>query len=293
MTTEEVFEEMRKIVAEKQQIFMVYKHTDPAGKVYIGYCCGDLKKRWKSGSGYHTNKRFHEAIKKYEAKNFTHEVIADRLTFLEALKLERELILRYDSTNPEKGYNSIIGAEEEDPRHYTVYTLQSPNGKQYVGYTGTTPEKRWKRGLNYKKNIDLWTDIERYGWDSFLTIINAEHLDVFSARNFEYYLIRRFDLTDPTKGYNQNYGGFSAKGKRLTGGERREMQSKFESKAVRCVETGIVYSGIREAARETGLGHQNISAACHGKIKTSGGFHWEFVEQEEKDSGNQRIEKQQ
>ena len=63
MTTEEVFEEMREIVAEKRQIFMVYKHTDPEGKVYIGYCCGDLKKRWKSGSGYHTNKRFHEAIK--------------------------------------------------------------------------------------------------------------------------------------------------------------------------------------------------------------------------------------
>ena len=282
MTTEEVFEEMREIVAEKQQIILVYKHTDPGGKVYIGYCCGDLKKRWKSGSGYHTNKRFHEAIKKFGAGNFTHEVIADGLTFPEAIKLERELILQYDSTNPEKGYNSKISPEEEDPKHYTVYTLHSPNGKIYAGYTGLPPEKRWKRGANYKKNIDLWVDIERYGWDSFLTIINAEHLDVFSARNFEYYLIRRFDLTNPEKGYNQNYGGFSAKGKRLTGKERRDIQSKFDSKAVRCVETGIVYSGIREAARETGLGHQNISAACHGKIKTSGGFHWELVEPKNK-----------
>ena len=110
----------------------------------------------------------------------------------------------------------------------------------------------------------------------------AEHLDVFSARYFEYYLIRRFILTNPEKGYNQNYGGFSAKGKRLTGKERRDIQSKFESKALRCVETGIVYSGIREAARETGLGHQNISAACHGKIKTSGRFHRELVEPENK-----------
>ena len=280
MTTEEVFEEMREIVAEKRQIFMVYKHTDPEGKVYIGYCCGDLKKRWKSGSGYHTNKRFHEAIKKYGAKNFIHEIIAEGLTYPEALRMERELILQYDSTNPEKGYNSKISAEEEDPRHYTVYTLQCPNGKQYVGYTGTAPEKRWKRGSNYKKNTDLWADIERYGWDSFLTMINAEHLDIFSARNFEYYLIRRYDLTNPEKGYNQNYGGFSAKGKRATGQERRVMQSKFKAKAVCCVETGTVYPGIREAARETGLGHQNISAACHGKIKTSGGFHWEFVQEQ-------------
>ena len=51
MKTEEVFEELRKIVAETERIFTVYKHTDPEGKVYIGYCCGNWKKRWKSGSG--------------------------------------------------------------------------------------------------------------------------------------------------------------------------------------------------------------------------------------------------
>lgn len=45
MTIEEVFAELREIVAEKERIFLVYKHTDPDGKVYIGYCCGDLKKR--------------------------------------------------------------------------------------------------------------------------------------------------------------------------------------------------------------------------------------------------------
>ena len=46
MKTEEVFEELRKIVAETERIFTVYKHTDPEGKVYIGYCCGNWKKRW-------------------------------------------------------------------------------------------------------------------------------------------------------------------------------------------------------------------------------------------------------
>ena len=278
MTTEEVFDELREIVAEKQQVFQVYKHTDPEGKVYIGYCCGDVKKRWKSGSGYHTNKRFHEAIRRYGAGNFTHEVIAKDLPLQEALKLEREMILQYDSTNPEKGYNRKISLEEKDPKHYSVYMFYSPNGKAYAGYTGQPPEKRWKSGAQYKKNIDLWVDIERYGWESFEKFIVAEHLDVFSARNYEYYLIRHYDLTNPEKGYNRNYGGLSGKGKHPDGRERREMRSKFKSKPVRCVETGVVYSGIREAARETGLGHQNISAACRGIIKTSGGFHWEIVE---------------
>ena len=68
------------------------------------------------------------------------------------------------------------------------------------------------------------------------------------------------------------------------------MQSRFESKPVRCVETGVVYFGIREAARAIGLGHQNISAACHGKTKTSGGFHWELVEEKAKNDSGENEE---
>lgn len=63
----------------------------------------------------------------------------------------------------------------------------------------------------------------------------------------------------------------------MTEEERKVMSKKFSAKAVRCVETDILYPGIREAARATGLGHQNISAACHGKAKTCGGYHWELV----------------
>ena len=277
MTREDVFEELREIVAEKERVFLVYKHTDPFGKIYIGYCCGDWKKRWKNGSGYHTNKRFHEAIKEIGARNFKHEILADHLTFPEALAAEREFILKYDSTNPEKGYNVVLAAEENNPKHYTVYTLHGPTGRVYAGYTGSPVEKRWKNGNNYKKNAGLWDDIEYYGWESFDKAVHGEHMDIWSARNFEYYLIRRYDLTDPEKGYNLNYGGFSAKGRNMTAGEREAMKTRFASKAVKCVETGTVYSGIREAARMTGLGHQNISAACHGKAKTCGGYHWELI----------------
>ena len=278
MTTEEVFEEMRQIVEEKQSVFLVYKHTDPEGKVYIGYCCGDLKKRWASGNGYRSCGRFNEAIKKYGPENFTHEVIAEGLTFAEALDLERKLILEYDSTNPEKGYNTMVNKEYENPRHYTVYTLQSPQGKQYVGYTGSAPEKRWKRGTAYKNNFLLWQDIEYFGWDSFCILINAVNLDIFSARNFEYYLIRRFDLTNPEKGYNQNYGGFSAKRRLPNEGVNPAKQHGHpHAKAVRCIETGAVYPSIREAARQTGLFATHICDVIKGSRETTGGYHWEAV----------------
>jgi hypothetical protein len=90
----------------------------------------------------------------------------------------------------------------------------------YAGYTGQPLKKRWNNGRGYPKNIALTDDIDFHGWDSFLKSINGEHLDEYSARNLEYYLIRRYDLTNPEKGYNQDYGGFS--------GERKNLPQKKE-----------------------------------------------------------------
>lgn len=50
------------------------------------------------------------------------------------------------------------------------------------------------------------------------------------------------------------------------------------SKKIICVETGVVYDGIAEAKRQTGICH--IDSACGGRKygrKTAGGFHWEYV----------------
>ena len=49
-------------------------------------------------------------------------------------------------------------------------------------------------------------------------------------------------------------------------------------KKVRCIETGVIYESISDAARQTGICRQNIGKCCNGKIKTAGGFHWEFVD---------------
>lgn len=49
------------------------------------------------------------------------------------------------------------------------------------------------------------------------------------------------------------------------------------SKAVKCIETGSVYIGAREAEHATGISHSAISRACNGQYEKAGGFHWEFV----------------
>lgn len=56
--------------------------------------------------------------------------------------------------------------------------------------------------------------------------------------------------------------------------EAKRKMSEAKSKKVLCVETGEVFSSIKDAYRKTGI--RNISKVCQGKRKTAGGFHWKF-----------------
>ena len=49
------------------------------------------------------------------------------------------------------------------------------------------------------------------------------------------------------------------------------------SKAVLCVESGIVYRSQCEASRKTGVSQAHISRCVLGKQHTAGGFHWEYA----------------
>lgn len=49
---------------------------------------------------------------------------------------------------------------------------------------------------------------------------------------------------------------------------------------VRLVETNQIFSSGHEAMRETGIANSNISHVCNGKLKTAGGYHWEYVDNE-------------
>ena len=89
--------------------YSVYIHVNKVnGKKYVGVTTYDPIKRW--GSGYKHNKHFDAAIKKYGWKNFDHYIVevesAERM-----YELEKRYIRFYQTTDPEKGYNSSKGGE--------------------------------------------------------------------------------------------------------------------------------------------------------------------------------------
>ena len=73
-------------------------------------------------------------------------------------------------------------------------------------------------------------------------------------------------------------GENSAKGKKVSEHVILAM-TEATSKKVLCVDTGEVYKSISEAGRQLGISFKAISKACRGKSKTSGGYHWEYVEE--------------
>lgn len=50
-------------------------------------------------------------------------------------------------------------------------------------------------------------------------------------------------------------------------------------KEIRCVETGEIYHGVRDAERKTGINRCSIKDCCHKRKshKTAGGYHWEYA----------------
>jgi group I intron endonuclease len=65
--------------------FIVYKHENLINhKVYIGQTCQKPKDRWQGGAGYRKNKEFYDDIQIHGWNNFSHEILAENLTQLEA-----------------------------------------------------------------------------------------------------------------------------------------------------------------------------------------------------------------
>lgn len=105
--------------------YIIYKHTSPSGKIYIGQTCKtNPKRRWANGKGYKSNPYFYNAISKYGWSNFTHEIICSDLQKWEADWTEKYLIAFYNTTNPQYGYNLTCGGEGTSGFHHSEETKQ-------------------------------------------------------------------------------------------------------------------------------------------------------------------------
>ena len=130
----------------KDKEYIVYKHTSPSGKVYIGITLLEPEYRWlKNGIGYKNQPVFFHAIIKYGWINFKHEVLYTGLLEQEALKKEEELILQYKSYDRRYGYNVLISGHS--------YVGKSANKKQSRAIT-IDPKYELNGNIVIKKSLN-------------------------------------------------------------------------------------------------------------------------------------------
>ena len=66
-------------------------------------------------------------------------------------------------------------------------------------------------------------------------------------------------------------------GNNLRHGTRTERATEKIKKRVRCIELDKIFDSITQAEQETGCHNANIVKCCKGKLKSCGGYHWEYV----------------
>lgn len=100
---------------KKLDKYIVYRHTSPSGKVYIGITKRRPKERWERGLGYKHAGVFRYAIKKYGWDNIKHEVLLKDISESEAKYAEKYLIKWYKihhiSYNVTDGGDGCVGRE--------------------------------------------------------------------------------------------------------------------------------------------------------------------------------------
>lgn len=91
----------------------------------------------------------------------------------------------------------------------------------------------------------------------------VNHKDEIKTNNY----VSNLEWCD--RDYNHHYG------------TQIERARKTRGKPIYCQETDKVYGSQKEAAAELGLDQGNISKVCCGILSHTGGYHFEFANQEE------------
>lgn len=92
----------------KMIVYMIINKVND--KKYIGISTKSFAERYPHGFRAHHNPHLRKSIKKYGHENFEIVLLEKNVKDLETLcKLEQEYIEKYDTCNPDKGYNKSLG----------------------------------------------------------------------------------------------------------------------------------------------------------------------------------------
>lgn len=132
-------------MAEINHSYVVYIHTCPNGKRYVGTTSIKPEYRWNKGRGYARNERFFSDIVKYGWDNIAHEIVHTGLSKDDAAQAEIELIARYKTNNESFGYNLTDGGFQTCGASNPFY------GKKHTDASRESMRKHWDYDKHFTK----------------------------------------------------------------------------------------------------------------------------------------------
>jgi group I intron endonuclease len=231
------------------------------GKQYVGLTTRNVNESMSYyGSGIHITR----AIKKYGKANFN-KVILEEITDKDKLSTRERYWINELNTISPNGYNLTDGGE----RGYTIsdesLEIMSKKARKFM-----LSDKNTRRGSTYPTE---W----RQNISNALTgrTLSKEHRDNLKKAKVG-------TTTHPNSIKALKKCGKTRKGKSLSTEMIQKLQKVQPTNVVVLQmdkNTGEIlneYFSIHEAQRQTKIWATSICMCCGGKIKTSGGFKWEY-----------------
>ncbi|MGN1326694.1 MAG: NUMOD3 domain-containing DNA-binding protein, partial [Clostridia bacterium] len=247
---------------------------------------------------------------KYGWDNFKHEILFDNLSKEEADILEIEFIKKYNSMNKEFGFNIENGGYGKGK--HSIETLK----KMSDGRKGIPA---WNKGISMPDEQKKLLSEKLKGKPSAFkgkhhTDENKNKLSELKSGKMKsvicietkviYKSLKEAETQTgiSRKNISNVCNGRIIKGKRyLTAGgfhwcflddynestytiQKPKIEDK--QKSVICIETGIIYKSLKDAANKTGIYIDTIRKVCNKTkhYKTAGGYHWQFFDSDNKDT---------
>lgn len=213
------------------------------GKIYIGQSC-NLNVRWHPIS-YKDCSYFYNAIQKYGWDNFEHVILEDSLSIEEADQKEKYYIEKYNTLNRDYGYNLKSGGQN--------------GGSQY------TDSVRKKMSESTKKSYTQ-------------ELINKRKSDALKQWSDENFKKSRCGKNASMYGHHHTE---EAK-KKMSEAKKGSVSYKRNHTPVFCIELNQEYTDATTASKELSIDSCGILKVCRNERKTCGGYHWKFINRENK-----------
>lgn len=264
-----------------------------------------------NGYGYKNKPYFSRAIQKYGWKNFEHIILFEDLTQEIASIIEQELIKKYNTYNPNFGYNirsgGVSGYKLKESTKEKLRERFSGQGGCWYGVYGADhprygmkmPEDAIKQ-ISKKNKKENWSDetklkkAEAYKKQSIRlkgivpkeAIIKAAECHRGSKMSDE----QKNKISETLKKHPPMLGKKMSESSKKKMSETRIQRGVFvgeKNPSARAVvqldknslEYIAEYECIKYASEAAGANEKNICSCCRGRIKSIGGYKWMYREE--------------